>query len=267
MKWIFRRDRIAMCVLAGSATLAQAQILPPSPADSAAAESPAAESTSPTTVDTTTSSPATDQQDHTDESTSTEERSVTEIRKSTRAVLREEALATDGTPSHLQAVGDLIHLHTEAVAHSTFQEGFALRETRTQIQGRLVRVERDIRQKFDAPRKPISVAAKPPLAQFGNNPRNLGQFGGGAGPLGGGQFGGGAGQFGGGQPGIAGQLPDFGPDLADLIQRVIDPTTWDVNGGPGSIIYFPPVRALIISAPSEVHHNLADVLGQMRNAP
>jgi hypothetical protein len=60
------------------------------------------------------------------------------------------------------------------------------------------------------------------------------------------------------------QPPDYGQDLVDLIHNVISPRTWDVNGGPGSVVYFRNLRALVIRAPSEVHEQIGDVLGQLR---
>ena len=66
--------------------------------------------------------------------------------------------------------------------------------------------------------------------------------------------------------GVIGRLqpPDFGQDLVDLIHNVISPRTWDVNGGPGSVVYFRNFRALVVRAPSEVQNQIGDVLGQLR---
>jgi hypothetical protein len=58
--------------------------------------------------------------------------------------------------------------------------------------------------------------------------------------------------------------PDFGPDLVNLIHAVVSPRTWDVNGGPGSVVYYRNLRALVVRAPSEIHEQIGDVLGQMR---
>ncbi len=58
--------------------------------------------------------------------------------------------------------------------------------------------------------------------------------------------------------------PDYGPDLVTLIQTVVAPRTWDVNGGPGSVVYYRNLRALVVRAPADVHQQLGDVLGQMR---
>jgi hypothetical protein len=66
--------------------------------------------------------------------------------------------------------------------------------------------------------------------------------------------------------GVIGRLqpPDYGQNLVDLIHNVIAPRTWDVNGGPGSVVYFRNFRALVVRAPSEVQTQVGDVLGQLR---
>lgn len=68
--------------------------------------------------------------------------------------------------------------------------------------------------------------------------------------------------FGGG----AMQIPDHGQELVDLIQTVIRPETWDVNGGTGSIYYWYPGRALVIRQMDDVHGEVSDVLDQLRRA-
>jgi hypothetical protein len=97
----------------------------------------------------------------------------------------------------------------------------------------------------------------------------LGQFGGGGQAPGGqggqGGFGqGGFGGFGGGN-GVGGfNLVDYGPQLVELIQRTIRPDVWDVNGGEGSIVYFRPLRVLVVTAPGEVHGQLGGLLNGFR---
>lgn len=59
---------------------------------------------------------------------------------------------------------------------------------------------------------------------------------------------------------------DHGEDLVELIQRVIAPNTWDVAGGPSSIVYFRGQRMLVISTTTEVHHKLAGLVNQLRRA-
>ena len=62
------------------------------------------------------------------------------------------------------------------------------------------------------------------------------------------------------------QMPDHGEQLVELIQTVIRPETWDINGGTGTIYYWYPGRALVIRQMGEVHDEIADVLGQLRRA-
>lgn len=78
--------------------------------------------------------------------------------------------------------------------------------------------------------------------------------------------------MGGGQPWGAGvgqggpAQADAGNDLADLIQKTIAPSTWNVNGGPGAIYYWSPGRSLVISASQDVHDQLGNLLDQLRRA-
>jgi hypothetical protein len=62
----------------------------------------------------------------------------------------------------------------------------------------------------------------------------------------------------------AAQPPDNGQALVDLIQRTIAPASWDVNGGPGSIVYFRPSRVLVVRQRSEVHEQLQGVVRALR---
>lgn len=73
----------------------------------------------------------------------------------------------------------------------------------------------------------------------------------------------GAGTAGGGPP-----VPndDYGQHLVALIQKTIAPSTWDVNGGLGTIYYWRPGRALIVRQTGEVHDEIPGILGQLRRA-
>jgi hypothetical protein len=70
-----------------------------------------------------------------------------------------------------------------------------------------------------------------------------------------------AGAFGGGAAGA-----DYGPALVELIQRTIAPEFWDVNGGPGTIVYYAPLRVLVVRATSEMHHDVGAAVGAIRRA-
>ena len=59
---------------------------------------------------------------------------------------------------------------------------------------------------------------------------------------------------------------DYGQHLVDLIQKTVAPSTWDVNGGLGTIYYWRPGRALVVRQTGEVHDNMGGVLDQLRRA-
>ncbi len=59
---------------------------------------------------------------------------------------------------------------------------------------------------------------------------------------------------------------DYGQHLVDLIQKTIAPSTWDVNGGLGTIYYWRPGRALVVRQTGEVHDEMRGILGQLRRA-
>jgi len=50
--------------------------------------------------------------------------------------------------------------------------------------------------------------------------------------------------------------PDYGPALVNLIKTTISPEFWDINGGPGVIVYYPPLRLLVIRATSQIHYQI-----------
>ncbi len=127
-------------------------------------------------------------------------------------------------------------------------------ELRRKVRGRLAQLAQKIsrrlaRQTRDAARAgPASVSRTKDLAGV------LGQqAGAAAGPAA-------------GAGGAANADDDYGPELVDLIQKTIAPTTWDVNGGPGVIYYWRNQRALVITAGDDVHDDVADVLEQLQRA-
>jgi hypothetical protein len=76
---------------------------------------------------------------------------------------------------------------------------------------------------------------------------------------------GGQGQLAGGM-GQGGQQPaDYGQDLVELIEHTIAPGTWDVNGGNGTIMYYSPMRAIVVRQTDEVHEDLGGVLRGLRD--
>lgn len=73
---------------------------------------------------------------------------------------------------------------------------------------------------------------------------------------------------GGGMMDSRGRLPadDYGQQLVELIQKTIAPSTWDVNGGLGTIYYWRPGRALVVRQTGEVHERMGGALEQLRRA-
>jgi hypothetical protein len=57
---------------------------------------------------------------------------------------------------------------------------------------------------------------------------------------------------------------DSGQELVDLIQTTIAPDSWDVNGGPGSIVYYQPLRVLVVRQTDRVHELLGGAVGGLR---
>lgn len=62
----------------------------------------------------------------------------------------------------------------------------------------------------------------------------------------------------------AGPVRTRAQELIDLIRETVDPETWDVRGGEGSISYFHPVLGLVVRQTAEVHETVADTLRNAR---
>jgi hypothetical protein len=188
-------------------------------------------------------------------------RSGPELRDAVRAALRRWARPTDTQAD--QAARELLRLHQELRADARLS-----RSQRAYFLGK-VRIRLD--QLSDQISKRIARAKR--LAE-NRKPKSVGLPEGKAGPLAQRQFGGPAGGFMpgggmGGRPfggGAGMQVPDHGQELVELIQTVIRPETWDVNGGPGTIYYWYPGRALVIRQMGEVHEEIGGALDQLRRA-
>lgn len=57
-----------------------------------------------------------------------------------------------------------------------------------------------------------------------------------------------------------------GEALIELIERTIQPDHWEANGGPGVIVYYAPLMALVVRASSEVHGQVGGIMGGLRAA-
>jgi preprotein translocase subunit SecG len=81
-----------------------------------------------------------------------------------------------------------------------------------------------------------------------------------------GSFHGGAGQMLNYLGGRFGPNSDWGMELVALIQSTIDPRYWRVNGGPGSIHYYRPGLALVVTGSQEMQDRVRTLLLQLRAA-
>ena len=59
---------------------------------------------------------------------------------------------------------------------------------------------------------------------------------------------------------------DDGQTLVDLIQNVICPKCWDVNGGSCTIYYWQQQHAIVVRATGDVHGEISDTLEQLNRA-
>ena len=60
--------------------------------------------------------------------------------------------------------------------------------------------------------------------------------------------------------GAGGAAVNDAQQLIELIQRTIMPEFWDRNGGPGTMVYYAPVHALVVRATRGVHQRLGGLL-------
>ena len=201
------------------------------------------------------------------------QRTAQELREAVHQTLRRWARPTDEQAD--QAAAEFLALYREV--ESSDQLSTAQREyLRTRVRSRLMKVAQQI-AKREAIKRRLAREAQPAgvgvpadragvLAQRGGFGGGVGPGMGGMGGMGAGGFGGGG--FGGGGFGMGGGVLgpadyDHGQELVDLIQKTISPGSWDINGGPGSIYYWRPGRAIVVRQTDEVHGRLGDVLQQM----
>jgi RNA polymerase sigma factor (sigma-70 family) len=63
---------------------------------------------------------------------------------------------------------------------------------------------------------------------------------------------------------LVGAEPTGDDALLRLIPRTIQPQTWAEAGGVGTIAYYPPAQALVVSQTADVHEQVADFLAVLR---
>jgi hypothetical protein len=68
------------------------------------------------------------------------------------------------------------------------------------------------------------------------------------------------------EPKGGGAVRDYGETLVELIQHTISPEHWDVNGGPGSIVYWPNLQVLVVRASGDGHGRVGGLFDGLRAA-
>jgi hypothetical protein len=53
--------------------------------------------------------------------------------------------------------------------------------------------------------------------------------------------------------------------VVEIIQATIEPSSWQMLGGPGVVIYFPSKKALVVRQTPEVHKELTELLALLRD--
>ena len=181
-----------------------------------------------------------------------------ELEAATRMALRRWAKVDEATAP--AAARELIDIFNELKADASLSHS-KRQQLGGQVRGRLVRLA-GLLPKSNGENRGHNVP--PHLGDVQNNPNILGQMGGGMNQPGGIRNRGGGGQRGGFGGNPLNNFPqDAGEDLVGLIQKTIAPSSWDVNGGPGSIRYWRPTHALVIRATEDVHEQIGGVLGQL----
>jgi HPt (histidine-containing phosphotransfer) domain-containing protein len=176
-------------------------------------------------------------------------------------LLKRESQAKDER-SRAAAVAVLCRLHSEIVHDSRYSTSDVLKEYRGRLWSRLTKIKNELKAQLARNRTSravldtlqalesadaATVAAADALAsslslanELQSSPVPLVGFGGAPIP------------------------PDWGPDLVDLIERTINPSFWDVVGGPGTVYYYRPLQCLVVTATAEVHGNVGGLLGGLR---
>ncbi len=157
-----------------------------------------------------------------------EERSYHEIRQDMHKLLRQEAV-TQQRDQWRGVVVRLAELYGEIVRDKRLPASDTLSAFRVQLRSRLLkiqkRLERDLAAREDGSQHDVTNS-----------------------------------------PGAAGgaALADYGGALVELIQRTIAPEFWDVNGGPGTIVYYRQWQALVVRATGDIHEKIGGTVEDLR---
>jgi len=179
-----------------------------------------------------------------------------EIEKDLRQLLTLEA-TTQSESERLATIYEMLPLYREIASDPRRLASPTLERYRIQLRSRLMqiqaRLKRQLARQKDSPSRAMSLAEATTNALI-DQMSLVGASAGGPSQLFSSR-----GAFGGAAVG-----PDYGLALVELIQTTIQPDFWDVHGGPGTIVYYAPLHALVVRATSEVHHKIGGAIKVIR---
>ncbi len=191
-----------------------------------------------------------------------------EISADVRDAMKREALA-ENEAEQFTAIRDMAALYLELKHDPRLNEAPTLQQYKAKLWSRLTRVKKQLQRDIDRQNRELGRTAEEIDAellarqQADETAASLAQqlslvsySMGGPGKL----FAETGGGFGGAP------VPDNGQALVELIQTIIQPDFWDVNGGPGSIVYYAPLKVLVVRATHEIHRQLGGGIGKIRAA-
>ncbi len=183
-----------------------------------------------------------------------------EISRDLSATMRREATASS-KDERAAAIYDLTTIYVELKRDPRLVESETLTSYKNRLWGRLTKVKKDLQREFArADDKPSPSAddqsTDATTAGLAESLSLVGYSVGGPAHL--------LSQVRG--TGGGGVIPDYGPALVALIERTIAPEFWDIVGGPGTIVYYAPLRVLVVRATSDVHHDIGGVITGVRAA-
>jgi len=188
------------------------------------------------------------------------ERTLTQWREVVQQALKEQARAS--ALKQPAAVIALLQIYRELLVTGPLPSGEDKR-LRMLVRGRLLRLREELPQ--DLRSRQARIDAVQDRAKREKQPAMLDKIADDKAVLA--QWRDAMGQFMGPQQGGgAGRPDDDGPMLVDLIQAVICPDFWDVNGGPGAIVYFPSLHVMVVRATTQTHEEVAALLDALRRA-
>ncbi len=207
------------------------------------------------------------------DASSPELRKFYDIAQDVRHVIRDEARA-ESKSEKAAAIHAMSKLYLEIKRDPRLGVSDSLKSYKAKLWSRMTSIKKKLVREFDLPSRPAPRRAQAPRPKSSVDDLANEISGSLADQLSvvGGSMGGPAQVYTSGAGDSAGSSPrggaakfDYGPSLVDLIERTIQPEFWDTNGGPGSIFYYKPLHALVVSATSEIHHALGGTLGGLRD--